>query len=111
MEREEIFKIMRDQNCIMGGIRQACIKIWAYLKDEKITEKIKKLPDNGVTGIEFLEAVELLMSFSSQQPDTEVEIYNCDCHCVHLDENFCPGELASKGTRIKMCPCYTKEDK
>ncbi len=111
MERKQVQNLIRDEKCKTDGTRQACIKIWAYLKDENIVEKIKRLPDNGITGREFLEAVELLMSFASQQPDTETEVYNCECDCVHIYKTLCPGELTVSETGIKMCPYYVTEDK
>ena len=112
MEREELDKIIKENNCISGGTQEACIKIREVLNHKMNPGNQLHAPLSCVSIDEFVEAVEILFAFANERPDTKVNIYYCQADCLFIGKRFCPGKMIGGISRkgIKPCPGYTPKD-
>ncbi len=113
MERQELEKIIKDNQCIEGGTKEACIKIREVLNNKMNPGNQLHAPLSCVSIEEFIDSVKVLLAFAIEQPDVKISQYYCENNCVYVYSTICPGEVncGISKSGIKLCPYYTTEDK
>lgn len=117
MERKELEALIKEEGCIKGGTKEACIKAREVLTNKMNPGNQLHAPGSSVSIDEFIEAVEVLVSFALEHEDKKVYKYYCESDCIYAGNQNCKGRLVvgSKnkfpaGT-VKVCPYYLEEDK
>ena len=112
MERRELEQIIKQEDCISGGTKEACIKIREVLCNKMNPGNQLHAPGSCISINEFVEAVEVLLAFADDKPDTKVSMYHCENDCIFVGKRFCPGKMmdgiSNKG--MKPCPGYTQDE-
>lgn len=102
MNREEFDFVMKQNNYLKGGTKEACIKIRDFLRHF----------DAGMSFVnvdEYKEAVGTLIAFAFRQEDIVPEKWKCDIDCRMLSYLMCPGEFNLDNNSEKRCPFFTDE--
>jgi len=117
MERKELEALIKEEGCIKGGTKEACIKVREVINHKINPGNQLHAPGCSVKIEEFLDAVEVLVSFALEHEDKKVYKYCCESDCVYAGNPNCKGRLivGSKnkfpsGT-VKVCPYHIEEDK
>ena len=109
MKREELEFVLKDNNYMEGGIKEACVKVRDYLNSVVCTTDVIH-SSSSVTSEEFVDAVMTLMAFSFTHYDTVPERWYCDTDCHYLTSDlFCPGECNLDKKSKKLCPYFSDE--
>ena len=67
--------------------------------------------NTSIDMLEFIQAVETLITYASTREDERVDLYRCDSDCALIYCLYCPGRLAASDNGTIMCPHYCPEDK
>ncbi|MBR6613240.1 MAG: hypothetical protein IKK84_00550 [Clostridia bacterium] len=117
MERHELEALIREEKCIKGGTKEACIKIREVLNHQMNPGNQLHAPGSSVSIEEFLDAVEVLVGFALEHPDKKVYKYCCESDCAYAHNPNCKGRLIvgikkrwGAGT-VNVCPYHVEEDK
>ena len=70
MERKELDSILEDEHYLEGGTREACVKAKEFLSNVINPGNQLHAPLSCVKADEFVEAVKVLINFSSRRKDT-----------------------------------------
>jgi len=106
MENNKIYDVIKNGECIAGGTYEAYAKVRDILTNcYDGGYKLVSLT-NKVNMAEFLEAIKILMAFTSNHPDERVELYYCDSSCKHFKVKPCPGDCMLSPKAINRCPFY-----
>ena len=117
MERKELEALLKDEKCIEGGTKEACIKIREVLNHQFNPGNQLHAPMSAVTIDEFIDAVEKLVSFALDHEDEKVYKYCCEPDCIYAGNPYCKGHLIvgvknrRNAKKVKICPYYVEEDK
>ncbi len=117
MERKELEALIKEEKCIKGGTKEACIKIREVLNHQFNPGNQLHAPMSAVTINEFIDAVEQLVSFALEHEDTKAYKYCCEPDCVYAGNPCCKGHLIVgvknrwNAKNVKTCPYHIEEDK
>ena len=117
MERKELEQLIKHEKCIQGGTREACIKIREVMNHKMNPGNQLHAPGCSVTIEEFLDAVEILVSFAMEHEDKKVYKYCCEPDCVYAGNPYCKGRIIVgvknrwNAKNVKVCPYHVEEDK
>ena len=117
MKREKVDFTIKQNNCIPGGSKEACIKVREYLQNIKQTQpEITVSSSCSVSNQEFVDAVKVLMAYAWQNRENDClpDMWYCDNDCSNIDTCiFCPGEYQlapkdenGKSLSKKLCPYF-----
>lgn len=111
MVRKELDSVLKQNQYLEGGTKEACVKVKDFLR-HATTNPGNQIQStlSCVTADEFIEAVRTLMSFSFQQEDTIPEKWRCDDDCKKTSNLLCPGECNISKTSEKECPFFMDEN-
>ena len=104
MTKDEIQYILKDNNYLQGGTKEASIKVKDYLKNIKSIESNSSIDFN-----EFIESINILLAFTFRAKDTIPERWYCDNDCKYSSLMLCPGEFNTEEKAEKICPYYVPE--
>ena len=109
MERNELAFVLKQNQYLEGGTKEACVKVREFLHYVTDPENQIHSELSCVTADEFMEAVKTLIAFAFSQDDTIPEKWQCDTDC-HLTSNIlCPGECNIDKNSNKICPFFMDE--
>lgn len=104
MTKEEIEFVLKENNYLKGGTKEACLKVKHYMK------KIQSIESKSSTEFkEFLECINTLLAFSFPAKDTIPTKYCCDNDCKYSGFLLCAGEFNTDDKSENICPYYTQE--
>lgn len=110
MVRKELDFVLKQNQYLEGGTKEACVKVRDFLRHNATTNLKNQISAlSCVTVDEFVEAVRTLMSFSFQQEDTIPEKWKCNGDCKRTSNLLCPGECNISKTSEKECPFFVDE--
>lgn len=109
MTREELDFVLKQNNYLEGGTKQACVKIKNFIKDAHCTDTQINSLQSCVTIEEFIESVKILVSFAFQQEDQLGETWHCDAGCREISSLLCPGECNVDENSKTICPFFIDE--
>lgn len=116
MNKEYLKFIIKDMP--KNSVKRACYIVREYLRyAEQIKigqDKVLKIEEGcAVTLEDFVEATQILLSYSyeNSQKTTEVELFTCNNDCSHNNGciGFCSGEfsIVSSDKKLKLCKYYS----
>ncbi len=109
MRRDELDLLLKQNDYLKGGIKEACIIAKEFLRFASVSEsKIRPLL-SPVSPKEFTKAVSILIAYASQSDDTIPEKWYCDDSCQLSSLLTCPGNFAIDKDADKICPYYKDE--
>lgn len=109
MERKELDFVLKQNQCLEGGTKEACVKVRDFLQHATNPGNQIHSALSCVTADEFMEAVKTLMAFAFQEEDAIPEKWQCDSDCRRVSYLLCPGEFNISKTANKMCPFFMDE--
>lgn len=109
MKREELDFVLKHNQYLEGGTKEACVKVRDFLRHAKNSENQIHSELSCVNAEEFMEAVQTLMAFAFQQEDTIPERWKCDNDCHKISNLLCSGECNISDTAKKKCPFFMDE--
>ena len=110
MKREMLNLALEQNEYLVGGTKEACIKAREFLRYSQNSKNQIHSKTSCVSAEEFVESVETLMAFAFQQADTIPEKWKCDINCRLVTNILCPGECNMSITADKMCPFFMDEE-
>lgn len=102
MDRNEFDFVMKQNNYLKGGTKEACIKARDFLTNFNAGMSFVDVD-------EYKEAVKTLIAFAFRQEDTVPERWQCDNNCHRVSDLMCPGEFNIDNNLEKMCPFFMDE--
>lgn len=109
MEKNKLDYILKKNNFLEGGTKEACIKAREFIRYSSIFEDGISSKLSCVSDEEFLKAVKTLIAFSFNQDDTIPETWSCDSDCKRISQDICPGECNINKDSSKTCPYFIDE--
>ena len=110
MKRTALDFVLKQNQYLECGTKEACIKVRNFLQYATITPGNQIHSElSCVTNEEFIEAVNTIMAFTFQQKDTIPERWKCDNDCRMVSYPLCPGECNISKTANQTCPFFTDE--
>ena len=106
MKQDELNLLLKQNNYLKGGTKEACIVARDFLRFASVSEsKIRPLL-SSVSPKEFAKAVSILIAYASQSVDTIPEKWYCDDSCQLSSFHTCPGNFAIDKDADRLCPYY-----
>ncbi len=102
MDRKEFDFVMKENNYLEGGTKEACIKARDYLINHNAGMSFVNVD-------EYEEAVRTLIAFAFRKEDTVPEKWHCDSDCHRVSYLLCPGECNIDKNSKKRCPFFMDE--
>lgn len=109
MEKNKLDFILKKNNFLKGGTKEACIKAREFIRYSSISNDGISSKLSCISDEEFLKAVKVLIAFSFNKDDTIPETWSCDSDCKRISQDICPGECNIDKTSSKMCPYFIDE--
>ena len=109
MEKNKLDFILKKNNFLEGGIKEACIKARDFIRYSSISEEGISSKLSCVSDEEFLNAVKTLIAFSFGHEDAIPETWICDSDCKRISQDICPGECNINKDSSKQCPYFIDE--
>ena len=109
MERNKLDFLLKKNNFLEGGTKEACIKARDFIRYSSISEDGISSKLSCISNEEFLRAVKVLIAYSFKQEDTIPETWLCDSDCKRITETLCPGECNINKDSSKICPYFIDE--
>lgn len=105
MTKEELNFILKYNNYIKGGTKEASLKVKDFVKKIQYVES-----NSSIEFKEFLECIGTLLAFTFSSKDTIPERWYCDNDCRYNSCMICPGEFNTEEKSEKICPYYKQEN-
>lgn len=109
MERKELDFVLKQNQYLEGGTKEACVKVRNFLQHVTNPGNQFHSEQSCITADEFVESVKTLMAFAFRQDDTIPERWRCDIDCRMISHFLCPGECNISKTAKNMCPFFMDE--
>lgn len=109
MKQEELEFVLKQNEYLKGGTKEACIKARDFLFNAKNPGNQLQSPNSCVSANEFTKAVEVLMAFAFQQEDQIPERWHCDSDCQCVSYLLCFGECNISNEAEGLCPYFRDE--
>ena len=109
MERKELDFVLKQNQYLEGGTKEACIKVRDFLQHATTPETQIHSALSCVAADEFIESVKTLLAFTFRQDDTIPERWKCDNDCQMVSALLCPGECNISKTAKNMCTFFMDE--
>lgn len=107
MDKKELEFVISNNKYLVGGTKEACVKIRQVLRC--IDETEIRVNAECVDTKEFISAIEILMSYAFRKPDEIPETWYCENDCNMVSYLLCPGECNLRDNSSKRCPFYVDE--
>ena len=104
MTKDEIEFIVKRNNYLKDGTKEACIKVKEFIKQ---TKKIES--KSSIDYEDFLNSINTLLAFCFQAKDTIPERWYCENDCRFTSSMICKGEFNIDKNSKKLCPYYVPE--
>ena len=105
MNREQIEFILKYNNYLKGGTKEACVKVKDYLKKIEVIES-----KSSIDFDEFHDCINTLLAACFQAKDTIPLKYFCENDCRYTNGLLCPGEFNLDKNSKNICPYYKQEN-
>lgn len=102
MDRNEFDFLMKHNNYLKGGTKEACIKARDFLCNFNSGESFVDVD-------EYKEVVKTLIAFAFRQEDTIPERWYCHSDCHNACDIMCVGEFNLDSKSNKRCPFFMDE--
>lgn len=110
MRRDEMKFVLKSNEYLEGGTKEACIKVREFLKHKlRLEDKIPSTNISCVSEEEFIEAVQVLMASAILKEDEVPNRWHCDMDCRRTSDIFCPGECNLEKNSKTLCPYFIDE--
>lgn len=109
MERNKLDFLLKKNNFLEGGTKEACIKARDFIRYSSISEDGISSKLSCISDEEFIRAVKVLIAYSFSQDDIIPETWLCDSDCKRINETLCPGECNLNKDSSKLCPYFIDE--
>lgn len=109
MEKNKLDCMLKENNFLKGGTKEACIKAREFIRYSSIFEDGISSKLSCISDEEFLKSVKILIAYAFKQDDVIPETWNCDNACRRVYEDFCPGECNINKNSSKTCPYFIDE--
>ena len=109
MNQKELELVLKQNDYLEGGTKEACIKVRDFLHHATNPGNQIHSALSCIKADEFMEAVQILMAFAFSQEDTVPERWNCDNDCCMASNIVCPGECNIDKSSNKICPFFMDE--
>lgn len=106
MNRKQIEFVLNASNFLKGGTHEACLKVKDYVKNIQFANS-----KSAIDFEEFIESINILLSFSFESTDTIPKKYCCESDCRYNSCLLCRGEFSIDRQAENICPFYKQEDK
>ena len=104
MTKDEIEFIVKRNNYLKDGTKEACIKVKEFIKQ---TKKIES--KSSIDYEDFLNSINTLLAFCFQAKDTIPERWYCENDCRFTSSMICKGEFNIDKKSENLCPYYKQE--
>lgn len=109
MERKELDFVLKQNQYLKGGTKEACIKVRDFLLHATNSGNQIHSELSCITTDEFIESVKTIMAFTFRQDDTIPERWKCDNDCRMVSNLLCPGECNISKIAKNVCPFFMDE--
>lgn len=112
MERKMLDYVVKKNNYLPGGTKEACVKVREFLQNAKWDgNEVKTMDYSSVKAEEFVEAVNVLMASAFRKEDEIPETWYCNDDCSKLSGYIsCPGKFNIKDESSEECPFFSDSD-
>lgn len=109
MKKDELDLLLKRNNYLQGGTKEACIKIREFLMKSTMNMDTIHSPSECITSSDFVEAVRVLMASVSQKEDEIPKRWLCDSDCRNINNLFCKGMFSLDYKSQSSCPYFVDD--
>lgn len=109
MNREMLDYVIKQNNYLEGGTKEACIKVREFILHSQTAGSEVSASHSCVTAEEFVASVKILLAAAFSNDDEIPETWHCDSDCKFISAPFCKGEFNAKQCSTALCPYFMDE--